>query len=145
MFFATSDVHCGNQAPRIQIIAIFDKSERMSKINAEELTKLYYSIGEVADMFDVNTSLIRFWEKEFPTIQPKKNKKGNRLFTPKEIGKIDRIYTLVKEEGYTLDGAKKAMRGKSTPATPTVSNETSNEEVISRLESLKERLLALKL
>ncbi|MDB2656701.1 MerR family transcriptional regulator [Crocinitomicaceae bacterium] len=115
----------------------------MSKINVSELKKLYYSIGEVADMFDVNTSLIRFWEKEFPTIQPKKNKKGNRLFTPKEIGKIDRIYTLVKDEGYTLDGAKKAMKGKA-PAATTTKESHSNEEVVSRLESLKARLLALK-
>ncbi len=115
----------------------------MSKIKADELTKLYYSIGEVAEMFDVNASLIRFWEKEFPTIQPKKNKKGNRLFTPKEIGKIDRIYTLVKEEGYTLDGAKKAMRGKA-PAPASVPENVSNEEVLNRLEGIKERLLALK-
>lgn len=115
----------------------------MSKVDVSELKKLYYSIGEVADMFDVNTSLIRFWEKEFPTIQPKKNKKGNRLFTPKEIGKIDRIYTLVKEEGYTLDGAKKAMRGKA-PAPSSNAEPNSNEEVVNRLENLKDRLLALK-
>jgi DNA-binding transcriptional MerR regulator len=115
----------------------------MSKVNASNLTKLYYSIGEVADMFDVNTSLIRFWEKEFPVIQPKKNKKGNRLFTPKEIGKIDRIYTLVKEEGYTLDGAKKAMKGKTVPQELT-SHTDSNDAVIERLEGLKSRLLALK-
>lgn len=115
----------------------------MSKVNASNLTKLYYSIGEVADMFDVNTSLIRFWEKEFPAIQPKKNKKGNRLFTPKEIAKIDRIYTLVKEEGYTLDGAKKAMKGKSV--SPEIQNQTdSNDSVIERLEGLKNRLLDLK-
>ena len=131
------------RSPDMQIFAIFDKSERMSKIDVSELKKLYYSIGEVADMFDVNTSLIRFWEKEFPTIQPKKNKKGNRLFTPKEIGKIDRIYSLVKEEGYTLDGAKKAMRGKAPAPTPNVES-TSNEEVVNRLERLKDRLLALK-
>ena len=61
----------------------------MSKIDHSRLTKLYYSIGEVADMLDVNTSLMRFWEKEFSTIKPKKNKKGNRLYTVKEIQKID--------------------------------------------------------
>lgn len=77
-------------------------------------------------------------------IQPKKNKKGNRLFTPKEIGKIDRIYTLVKEEGYTLDGAKKAMRGKSVSQETEVTAAPSNEEVIDRLEKLKNRLLAFK-
>ncbi len=117
----------------------------MSKVNAAELKKLYYSIGEVADMFDVNTSLIRFWEKEFPAIRPKKNKKGNRLFTPKEIGKIDRIYTLVKNEGYTLDGAKKAMRGKSATLQESEAGiSPSNDDVIERLELLKNRLLALK-
>jgi len=125
---------------------IFEQTNRMSKIKSSDLTKLYYSIGEVADMFDVNTSLIRFWEKEFPAIQPKKNKKGNRLFTPKEIGKIDRIYTLVKQEGYTLEGAKKAMRSKSNSTSENVSmsNDDSSEVVIARLESLKKRLIALK-
>ncbi|XOV68828.1 MAG: MerR family transcriptional regulator [Fluviicola sp.] len=118
----------------------------MSKVNVSELKKLYYSIGEVADMFDVNTSLIRFWEKEFPTIQPKKNKKGNRLFTPKEIGKIERIYSLVKEEGYTLDGAKKAMRSKVTTAPEAAPSNSveSNDEIIDRLQSLRDRLLSLK-
>jgi len=89
-------------------------------------------------MFDVNTSLIRFWEKEFPTIHPKKNKKGNRLFTPKEIAKIDRVYMLVKEQGYTLDGAKKAMKNKREP------NQYSDEEVISKLQELKAQLILLK-
>ena len=82
----------------------------MSKIAHNQLTKLYYSIGEVAGMLDVNTSLILFWEKEFPIIKPKKNKKGNRLYTPKEIEKIDRIYILVKEKGYTLKGAKESLK-----------------------------------
>lgn len=115
----------------------------MSKIVHKELNKLYYTIGEVAEMFDVNTSLIRFWEKEFPSIQPKKNKKGNRLFTPKEIVKIDRIYTLVKEEGYTLEGAKKALRSKVSIETPE-KTENENSELIHRLERLKSKLLSLK-
>ncbi len=114
----------------------------MGKIVHEDLKKLYYTIGEVADMFEVNTSLIRFWEKEFPTIQPKKNKKGNRLFTPKEIGKIEEIYRLVKEEGYTLEGAKKALRSKNV-IEPTAS-ENSNDELLNRLEKVKEKLLSLK-
>ena len=118
------------------------KQECMSKIDTSELTKLYYSIGEVAEMFDVNASLIRFWEKEFPAIQPKKNKKGNRLFTPKEIAKIERI-TLVKSEGYTLDGARKAMTGKLHDETaPRPSDD--NHVVIERLERMKQRLLSLK-
>lgn len=115
----------------------------MPKIERKSLTKLYYSIGEVADMFDVNTSLIRFWEKEFPSIQPKKNKKGNRSFTPKEIEKIDQIYTLVKEEGYTLDGAKKALKGKTDQPAET-EHSPSNQEVIARLEAVKARLEKLR-
>lgn len=76
----------------------------------QESSKLYYSIGELARMFKVNASLIRFWEKEFDIIQPKKNKKGNRLFTNKDIENFRLIHHLVKERGYTLDGAKKKLR-----------------------------------
>jgi len=75
-----------------------------------KVEKLYYSIGEVADMFKVNTSLIRFWEKEFDIIKPKKNKKGNRLFTQKDIDNFHIIYHLVKEKGMTLKGAQKKMK-----------------------------------
>ena len=120
----------------------------MPKVSEDQLTKLYYSIGEVAGMFEVNTSLIRFWEKEFPTISPKKNKKGKRLFTPKDILKIERIYILVKEEGYTLDGAKKALNSKS--GNPSVSEQPeltepgTNNEVIDRLEVIKKRLIGLR-
>ncbi len=71
-----------------------------------ETGKVYHTIGEVADMFGVNTSLIRFWEKEFPIINPHKNKKGNRLFTPKDVENFHVIYHLVKERGYTLKGAR---------------------------------------
>ena len=94
-------------------------------------------------MFEVNASLIRFWEKEFPMVKPKKNKKGNRLFTPKEIMKIDLIFHLVKENGYTLEGAKKAMRkGSSEKASPTTS--VNNSAIIDRLETVKRKLNALK-
>jgi DNA-binding transcriptional MerR regulator len=72
--------------------------------------RIYYTIGEVAKMFDVNTSLIRFWEKEFDIIQPKKNKKGNRLFTQKDVDNFHLIFNLVKERGYTLKGAKEKLR-----------------------------------
>lgn len=71
--------------------------------------KLYYTIGEVAKMFSVNTSLIRFWEKEFDIIKPKKNKKGNRMFTTTDVDNFHLIYHLVKEKGYTLKGAKETM------------------------------------
>ncbi|WKS94729.1 MerR family transcriptional regulator [Riemerella columbina] len=104
------------------------------KINLPE--KLYYSIGEVAKAFDVNTSLIRYWEKEFPIIKPKKNKKGNRYFTPEDIKHLKMIYHLVKEKGYTLDGARIALS----------TNEKVGDTVqmIDRLEYVKAELLKLK-
>ena len=76
----------------------------------KEITKLYYSIGEVAKMFDVSTSLIRYWETEFDILKPKKTSKGNRLFTSTDVENLHLIYHLVKEHGYTLDGAKKKLR-----------------------------------
>ena len=75
----------------------------------QKVEKLYYSIGEVAEMFDVNTSLIRYWEKEFDIIKPKKNKKGNRYFTKEDIEHFHIIYYLVKDLGMTLKGAKKKL------------------------------------
>jgi len=116
----------------------------LSKIQHIELKKLYYSIGEVASFFDVNTSLIRFWEKEFTRVKPKKNKKGNRLFTPKDIETLDKIYILVKEKGYTLDGAKKALRDKSTDYKVSVSNNFDKQDLISRLEKIKQKLFRLR-
>jgi DNA-binding transcriptional MerR regulator len=77
----------------------------------KEPERLYYSIGEIAEMFKVNTSLIRFWENEFEILQPKKNKKGNRLFTPEDLSNLKIIFHLVKERGYTLEGAKKKLAG----------------------------------
>jgi DNA-binding transcriptional MerR regulator len=79
---------------------------------AAQNQRVYYSIGEVAQMFKVNTSLIRFWEKEFAIIKPHKNKKGNRLFTPRDIDNFHKIYHLVKERGFTLQGAKDALKAK---------------------------------
>lgn len=125
------------------IIFTESKSFILSKLDGIKLTKLYYSIGEVALIFDVNTSLIRFWEKEFNIIQPKKNKKGNRLFTVKDIENFNKIYQLVKLEGYTLDGAKKALKAKEIePLTET--QHTSNETIIERLEQIKSQLIQLK-
>lgn len=115
----------------------------MGKLADIQLTKLYYSIGEVAAIFDVNTSLIRFWEKEFTIIQPKKNKKGNRLFTVKDIEHFNKIYQLVKMEGYTLDGAKKALKSRETGETPVPVN-LSNDQIIRRLEEIRAKLLSLK-
>lgn len=72
--------------------------------------KMYYSIGEVAKMFDVNASLIRFWEKEFKQLSPQKAESGKRKFTHKDIANIQIIYHLVKEKGYTLEGAKSYLK-----------------------------------
>jgi DNA-binding transcriptional MerR regulator len=76
----------------------------------KEIQKLYYSIGEVAEMFNVAPSLIRFWESEFDVIKPKKNRKGNRQFTAEDIENVKIIYHLVKEKGFTLQGAKEMLR-----------------------------------
>ncbi|MEI6174683.1 MAG: MerR family transcriptional regulator [Bacteroidota bacterium] len=76
----------------------------------KKIEKLYYSIGEVAELFEVNASLIRFWEKEFDILKPQKNKKGNRLFTPQDLDNLRLIYHLVKERGYTLQGAKDKLK-----------------------------------
>jgi DNA-binding transcriptional MerR regulator len=82
----------------------------MSQIRLEELTKLYYSIGEVAEMFGVSTSLIRYWESEFQFLKPQKTQKGDRRFTKQNIEQLQIIFNLVKEKGYTLDGAKKEIK-----------------------------------
>lgn len=79
-------------------------------VEIDKLTKLYYSIGEVADMFDVSTSLLRHWETEFPQISPGKNRKGDRRYTSRDIQRIKSIYTLLKEEGFTIEGAKAAYK-----------------------------------
>jgi DNA-binding transcriptional MerR regulator len=118
-----------------------------SKVNIKELSKLYYSISEVAEMFDVNMSLIRFWEKEFPVLQPKKNMKGNRSYSPKEIEKLARIYELVKVQGYTLDGAKKALRTRISEKNPVVEMPTkvnSESELIEKLEQIKMKLISIR-
>lgn len=99
--------------------------------------KRYYGIGEVARAFDVNTSLIRFWEKEFDVLQPKKNAKGNRKFTPADVKNLELIYHLVKERGFTLEGAKihlKENRQKTL----------SNFEIIRKLERVKAELTKIK-
>jgi len=96
-------------------------------INISELTKLYYTIGEVAEMFSVSKSLIRFWESEFDLLRPHKNSKGDRRFTKQNIEQFNTIYHLVKERGFTLEGAKRELK-------------SSKDRIIKRqrtLESLK--------
>lgn len=99
--------------------------------------KRYYGIGEVARAFDVNTSLIRFWEKEFDVIQPKKNAKGNRKFTPNDIKNLQLIYHLVKERGFTLEGAKIHLKEERQKT-------LSNFEIIQKLERIKAELVKIK-
>ena len=99
--------------------------------------KRYYKIGEVAKAFGLNTSHIRFWEKEFDILQPKKNKKGNRLFTQEDLKNLKLIYHFVKEKGFTLEGAKSKM--KESPE-----NMKNNHDIISRLETIKAELIKIK-
>lgn len=103
-------------------------------------SKLYYTIGEVSKMFDVNTSLIRFWEKEFDIIKPKKNKKGNRLFRKQDIDNLKLIYHLVKERGFTLDGAKKKLKENKEDTVNQLQMVDSLKKIRSFLIDLKEEL-----
>lgn len=97
--------------------------------------KLYYSIGEVAKAFHVNASLLRYWEKEFVILKPKKNKKGNRYFTAEDLKNLKIIHHLVKEKGYTLEGAKTALKD-----LPKVDQKV---EIIDRLEFVRAELIKL--
>ncbi|MBE7629915.1 MerR family transcriptional regulator [Tenacibaculum piscium] len=99
--------------------------------------KRYYKIGEVSKAFGVNVSLIRFWEQEFEVIKPKKNAKGNRLFTKEDIENFKLIYNLVKERGFTLEGAKKKLKRNPEDV-------IRNHEIISKLEAVKAVLLNIK-
>ncbi|MDG1571963.1 MerR family transcriptional regulator [Robiginitalea sp. M366] len=99
--------------------------------------KRYYGIGEVARAFNVNTSLIRFWEKEFDVLQPKKNAKGNRKFTPADIKNLELIYHLVKERGFTLDGAKLHLKENRQKT-------LDNFELIRKLERVRAELIKIK-
>jgi len=102
-----------------------------------EINKLYYTMGEVTEMFDVNASQIRFYEREFDIIQPKKNKKGNRLFTPEDIENLKIIFNLVKNKGYTLQGARDYLKSNKNQA-------KENQRIVNSLEKLKEFLIEVK-
>ena len=102
--------------------------------------KLFYTMGEVAEMFDVNASLIRYWGTQFPSLKPQRNKKGNRLFSPADIETLKRIYHYVKECGMTLEGAKKALRGDRSQEPEA----NVNMELLERLQSLRSMLLAVR-
>jgi DNA-binding transcriptional MerR regulator len=111
----------------------------MSENKLQDTDKLFYSISEVSEMFDLNPSTLRFWEKEFEVLKPGKNKKGNRSFTRKDIENISRIVDLVKQKGFTLQGAKEQMKTRSKK------NDTpGNHEVISRLNAIRHQLIMMR-
>ena len=99
--------------------------------------KRYYSIGEIAKAFDVNASLIRFWDKEFDVLKPKKNAKGNRMFTPEDVKNLQLIYHLVKERGFTLEGAKVHLKEGQKKT-------LDKFEIITKLEAIKAQLNTIK-
>jgi DNA-binding transcriptional MerR regulator len=102
-----------------------------------KVEKLYYSIGEVAEMLEVPVSTVRFWENEFEILKPMKNKKGNRLFTPQDIKNLRIIHRLVKGEGMTLTGARKKLSEKW--------DETDHKfEITQALEKIRSMLLEIK-
>ena len=102
-----------------------------------EIQKSYYSIGEVAEMFEVNTSMIRFYEKEFDILQPKKNAKGNRLFRPDDISNLKIIFNLIKDKGFTIQGAKDFMKKNKKEV-------DEQQKVIDTLEKIKSFMIDLK-
>jgi len=106
-------------------------------INTKTLTKRYYTISEVSDMFDVAKSLLRYWESEFKEIQPRKDRGGTRRYTAKDIQKIDRIYDLLKVRGFTIEGARKELTHSTKRITP-------KSEIKAKLKSVLERLIALR-
>jgi len=100
--------------------------------------KLFYSMGEVSEMFDVNPSLIRHWESKFEVLKPQKNKKGNRMFTPEDVENLKRIYHLVKERGMTLDGARRALKGGGTQGV------ARDIELLERLQAIRAQLVEVR-
>ena len=99
--------------------------------------KRYYSIGEIAKAFDVNASLIRFWDGEFDILKPKKNAKGNRMFTPEDVNNLKLIYHLVKERGFTLEGARTHLKEGQKKT-------LDKFEIISKLGTIKTQLMNIK-
>tara|TARA_B100000214_G_scaffold344128_1_gene293084 strand:+ start:182 stop:511 length:330 start_codon:yes stop_codon:yes gene_type:complete len=101
----------------------------------KEIKKKYFTIGEVAQKFEINTSQLRFWESEFEILNPKKNKKGSRKYRLKDVEIIKKIHDLLKIDGFTIEGAKKKLAGK---------NMFSHKKIINQLEKIKEKLIGLK-
>ena len=109
-------------------------------LNNKPTEKLFYKISEVAEMFKINISAVRFWEKEFDILKPKKNKKGNRLFTPKDIKNIQIIYHLLKERGFTVEGAKKKLKENKTDTIDNIEIVTHLKDIRGFLVNLREEL-----
>lgn len=108
----------------------------------EDQKKLYYPIGEVSKMFNVNSSLLRYWEKQFPSlIKPQKNRKGNRFYTSQDIENIRAIYFLVKEQGMTLDGAKKKLKETlKSDSEPTIEALKVLKDIKNQLQEIRKSL-----
>ena len=103
------------------------------KLNIEE--KRYYSMGEVASNFNVNPSLIRFWEQEFKILSPKKNSRGNRKFTKKDIENFNKIYFLLKEKGFTIQGAKDYIKNEKS---------SNKLDIVNKLKLIKDKLIEIR-
>jgi len=106
-------------------------------IDENILTKLYYTIGEVSEMFSVNDSTLRYWESEFTKLKPKKNRKGDRRYTKKDILIIDKIYTLLKVKGFTLKGAKEELKTQ-------IKTENQKIKIIGKLKKIRKGLEKIK-
>ena len=106
----------------------------------KQIEKLFYPIGEVAQMFEVSVSSIRYWEKEFDILKPKKNKKGNRMFTKTDLENLEVIFHLVKERGFTLDGAKKKLKENKKDTIDNISIIKNLKEIRTFLVDLREEL-----
>lgn len=114
-----------------------EENTEEKNIAEEKKEKLYYSINEVAQIFNVNASLLRFWEKEFTVIKPRKNAKGTRFYTKEDIDNIRLIYFLVKEKGMTLDGARKKIKENKKGS-------MKNLEIVTLLNDIKKQLQEIK-
>jgi DNA-binding transcriptional MerR regulator len=125
--------------PKISAVELYLETDAMP-YKEKEIEKQYYTIGEVAALFDVAPSLIRFWETEFDQLKPKKNKKGNRQYTAKDIEELRSVYHLVKERGFTIQGAKEVMKNKSVQTKDKIEIINSLEKVRSFLVGIKEQL-----
>ncbi len=106
--------------------------------------KLYYKIGELATAFDVNASLLRFWEKEFNFLNPKKDKTGKRIYTKKDVELLQQIYFLVKEKGHTLEGVKLKMKENKQNVLNEDGFISKNQTIIAKLEKIKNELNQIK-